>query len=168
MCPLTPEYHISQFRPEDVDLYRSMRLEALHLEPGMFGNSHAVESAFGPEQWLARLTNPFGACFGLYYGDDLIGITGISGEKDKPEEAYMTQSYIRKAHRGKHLSRMLYEARFNWARARGIKRLIIGHRASNITSKAANQRFGFRYIYSQSRQWPDGATEDMLYYELML
>ncbi|RYZ25181.1 MAG: 2Fe-2S iron-sulfur cluster binding domain-containing protein, partial [Sphingobacteriales bacterium] len=33
---------------------------------------------------------------------------------------YMTQSYIRKAYRGNHLSRILYDARLEWAKEQGI------------------------------------------------
>jgi RimJ/RimL family protein N-acetyltransferase len=162
-------YTISQFIPEEVQAYKTMRLEALRLEPGMFGNSHAIEAAFADDQWLARVSNPDGACFGLYCGDELIGITGIViSDKERPEEAYMTQSYIRNAHRGKGLSRMLYEARLAWARKQKLKRLVIGHRIGNTASYAANQHYGFRFTHKESRMWPDGKTEDMMYYELSL
>ena len=161
-------YSIRPFLPEEVEIYKAMRLEALQLEPGMFGNSHALEAAFTNEQWLARLTDPYRACFGLFFNGELIGITAIITEQEKPGEAYMTQSYIRKAHRGKGLSRLLYEARLAWAKEHDVKRLIIGHRRSNATSKAANQHYGFRYTHNESRTWPDGATEDMLYYVLDL
>lgn len=163
------QYTIRQFSPEDVAQYKSIRLEALQLDRGMFCSSYEYESAFSREQWLARVSNPVGACFGLYYGDELIGITGVVvADKEKPDEAYMTQSYIRKAYRGKGLSKMLYEARLAWAKEHQIKYLKIGHRASNLASKAANQHYGFIYTHSEPNAWPDGQTEDMFYYELML
>jgi GNAT superfamily N-acetyltransferase len=163
------QYTIRQLLREDVTQYKSMRLEALQLDRGMFGNSYEYEAGFPQEQWITRLSNPNGACFGLYYGDELIGITGIVvSDEEKPNEAYMTQSYIRKVYRGKGLSKLLYEARLEWARAHRIKCLKIGHRASNQASKSANQRYGFNYTHSESRTWPDGKTEDMLYYELVL
>lgn len=146
-----------------------MRLEALKKEPGNFGNSYDMEAAFPEETWIARLTNPVGACFGLYHGNTLIGITAIVvTDKDKPQEAYLTQSYIRKEHRGKGLSQLLYNARINWAKQHDIKGLVIGHRETNIASKKANQHFGFVYSHSEPRNWPDGATENMLHYRLDL
>lgn len=163
------QYTIRQFLPEDVEQYKFMRLEALQLESGMFCNRYEYEAAFLQEQWIARVANPNGACFGLYYGDELIGITGIVvTDEEKPDEAYMTQSYIRKVYRGKGLSKILYEARLEWAKKHQIKCLKISHRASNLVSKAANQHYGFIYTHSGSNVWPDGQTEDMLYYELML
>lgn len=161
-------YSVAVFLPAQVDAYRKMRLEALREEPGMFGNSLAYESAYDDKVWEDRVRQPLGACFGLYHNQDLIGITGITGVGQKEGEAYMTQSYIRKAHRGKRLSRLLYEARLAWARERNLKRLLIGHKQSNLVSKAANQHFGFTYTHSEPRTWPDGSKEDMLCYELWL
>lgn len=163
-----PIYSIRRFEVADVADYKAMRLEALQTEPGMFGNSYATEMAFPEHQWTDRLANPAIATFGLYFGDELIGITSIITNKEKPEEAYMTQSYIRKPHRGKGLSRLLYEARLDFAKASGLKHLIIGHRDSNKASFAANQHFGFQYTHREARTWPDGGMEDMLYYKLDL
>jgi GNAT superfamily N-acetyltransferase len=162
-------YSIHRFPPEALPAYKAIRLEALQTEPGFFGNSYDFEAALTDAQWAARLSNASGACFGLYHGDELIGLTGIVvSDPGKPREAYMTQSYIRKEHRGLGLSRLLYEARLAWANEYGIIRLVIGHRESNAASKAANQHFGFHYTHSESRNWPDGHTEDMCYYELYL
>jgi GNAT superfamily N-acetyltransferase len=161
-------YSIRQFQPAEAEIYKAIRLEALQNEPGFFGNSHATEEAFEQASWRDRLENPFIGNFGLYADNELIGLTSIVRDKDKPSEAYMTQSYIRKPFRGQGLSRMLYEARLAWAKAHGIFHLIIGHRESNITSKRANQHYGFQYSHKVPRNWPDGTTEDMLYYTLEL
>jgi GNAT superfamily N-acetyltransferase len=138
------------------------------MEPGFFGNSYAMEAAFTDLQWANRVVSPNSACFGLYCANELIGLTGIFIDLAKPGYAYMTQSYIRKEHRGKGLSRLLYQARMAWAKEQGTRYLEIGHKESNLTSKAANQHFGFKYTRRESRTWPDGSTEDMLYYILEL
>lgn len=161
-------YNIHQFRPEEFERYKRMRLEALKNEPGMFGNSHAFESGFTDRQWIERITNPDGACFGLYCDQELIGITSIIIDKEKPDEAYMTQSYIEKAYRGIGLSKILYQTRIKWASQRNLKRLTIGHKESNVASKNANQHFGFKYTHKEIRHWPNGSIEPMVYYELKL
>jgi RimJ/RimL family protein N-acetyltransferase len=166
---MNDSYTIRQFTPEDLSAYKALRLEALQVEHGTFGNGYEMESKFTDEQWLARLTNPASAIFGLYHGEKLIGITGINvRETDKPGDAYMTHSYIKKEYRGRKLSRMLYEIRFAWAKEYGIKRLIIGHKKSNLASQAANQHFGFKYTHSNPRTWADGSVEDDMQYELWL
>ena len=161
-------YYIRQLIVEEFISYKQMRLEALKNEPGMFGNSHTFESGFTDQQWMERIINPNGACFGLYADKELIGITSIIIDKEKPDEAHMTQSYIRKAHRGIGLSKMLYQARIEWATQKNLKRLTIGHKESNVVSKNANQHFGFKYSHEEMRNWPDGSVEPMVYYELKI
>ncbi len=162
-------YTIRPFTVKDTMAYKAVRLEALQREPGMFCSSYATEAAFTDEQWQGRIMGSNQSRFGLYYGEELIGITGIIIEDAAREEAYLTHSYIRKEHRGKGLSRLLYEARIAWAKERGIKRLLISHRASNTASMKANQKFGFRYTHKSSQTWPpDGTVEDLLHYELLL
>lgn len=162
----TDNYSIRRFTIAEVDAYKRIRLEALEKEPGMFGNSHAMEAALPQEDWNGRITQQGNARFGLYCNDELVGLTGIIKDAAKPIEAYMTQSYIHQDHRGKGLSAMLYDARIAWAKENGVKVLTIGHRKSNLASKAANQKYGFVYSHSETRNWPDGATEEMLHYVL--
>lgn len=159
------DYHVVPLTITDLPAYKQMRLEALQLCPAFYGNSYEFEAAMSDEQWIERLSNPERCCFGLYYQQQIIGITAIFIEAGKE---YITQSYIRAQHRGKKLSRLLYEARIQWAREKRLSTLEIGHRASNLISKAANQRFGFQYSHCTPRTWPDGTTEDMMYYFLKL
>jgi GNAT superfamily N-acetyltransferase len=162
------DYNIRQFTLEEYLNYKAMRLEALKNEPGMFGNSYVFESEFTDIQWKERVANPSGACFGLYSYKELIGITSIIIDKEKAHEAYMTQSYIQKTYRRIGLSRMLYQARLEWAKKRNLKRLIIAHKRSNVASKNANQHFGFKYTHQEVRNWLDASIEPMIYYELKL
>jgi len=162
--------HISlrRLQPEEAPRYKTLRLEALKNDPGMFGNRYELEAAYSEERWTERLVNPNGACFGLFYHEELIGITGIIIDKEEPAEAHLTQSYIRDNYRGRQLSRLFYEARIAWAKQHNLSRLIISHRESNVISKAANQHFGFRYTHRETKLWPDGQQEDVLYYVLEL
>lgn len=164
----TNGYSIRRFTASGVEHYRTLRLEALQQEPGVFSSSYAREIAFTKEQWLDRLNNVSSACFGLYHGDELVGLTGIVIDKLETHLAHMTQSYIRAEYRGKGLSHLLYDARIQWAKEKGIKILRIGHRENNLRSKAANQHYGFKYTYRESINWPDGTVDDSLYYELRI
>ncbi|RYZ52368.1 MAG: GNAT family N-acetyltransferase [Sphingobacteriales bacterium] len=153
---------------DDLEAYKAMRLESLKNCPGYFGNSYDLEAAFPETEWQHRLTDTSRACFGLYHLDELIGITAILIEDADARQAYLTQSYIRESHRKRGLSRLLYQARINWAKEQGVRKLIIGHRKSNEISRRANQRFGFIYTHCEPRDWPDGTSEPFLYYFLEL
>lgn len=146
-------------------LYKSIRLEAIQAEPGMFRCTTPAEAELTDEQWLERIKAPR-AVFGLFANEVLIGMTSILLLDD--QEGYLGQSYIRKEHRGKGLSALLYNIRMAWAAELKLKRLSVSHRESNLASQAANQRFGFRYSHREACNWLDGTTEDVLYYSLDL
>jgi GNAT superfamily N-acetyltransferase len=164
----TDRYRLERFVPSQWKEFKDFRLEALRQEPGVFGSNYAREVAFSDQQWKDRLENPRSAYWGLYDGPDLVGMTGIFAPGEDPEEAELIASYIRSPYRRKGLSALFYEARIHWAREQGFKRLIISHRASNLSSKAANQKFGFRYTYTEDRTWADGSREDNIFYQLEL
>lgn len=159
-------YYIRQFTIADKEIYKQIRLESLQREPAVFGSSYKREVAFEETEWENRLNNPNSGSFGLYYGDILIGTTGIL--IPQPGTALLIASYIRKEHRGKGLSRLLYQTRIDWARNQGIKSIVVSHRKSNLLSRAANQHFGFRYTHEEMTTWPDGQEEENVYYCLEL
>lgn len=105
--------------------------------------------------------------FALLDGNQIIGMTGILRRENNVGKCIA--SYIREEYRGQNLSHLLYQARIDWAKKHGIKRMIVGHRASNAASQAANQKFGFKQIeIEKDVAWPDGTTEDYWRYELQL
>lgn len=162
----TRPYYIRQLSPADLELYRAIRLEALRLEPGVFGSNYAREAAFTKGVWQQRLSHPDAASFGLFYDGGLVGITGIIIQR--PGEGTLVASYIRKEYRNRGLSALLYGARLAWARDKGLKTVVVSHRKSNQASKTANQHFGFRYTHTQMTLWPDGQEEEKLFYILAL
>lgn len=42
--------------PDDVEAYRTIRLEALQADPGAFGSTYEREAEFDTQDWLDRLT----------------------------------------------------------------------------------------------------------------
>ena len=160
-------YTIRQLTVNDWQIYKSMRLEALQNEPGVFGGSYADESARSDDDWKHRFLKSC-AYFGLYHGDDCIGLTGVVEHRDNSDNVIFLASYVRKEYRGKGLSHLLYEARIGWAKEQGYKCVVLNHRASNLASKAANQKHGFVYTHTERKTWPDGIEDDQLFYQLML
>ena len=156
-------YKIRQLHESESDLYKSIRLEAIQKEPSMFRSSVPAEAAITDAEWRERLKFPK-AVFGLFENGNIVGMTNIVLLNES--EGYLGQSYIRKEYRGLGLSDLLYKIRMAWASKLQLKRLKVSHRESNTISKAANQRFGFKYSYRESVKWLDGTTEDALYYIL--
>lgn len=163
-------FTIRELRGDDWRALREIRLEALRAHPEFFCPSRD-EEAFSELDWRARLDNPSGASFGLYHGDEIIGLTGIVYVRSQAEtqSAHLVSSYIKEGFRGRGLSRLFYKARIDWAqKQRGISTIIVEHREDNIPSQRAHQGFGFEFFEAYPRRWPDGSTRPSHVYHLKI
>ncbi len=160
--------HIRQLVPTDWQGFKAIRLQALQLERAVYCASYEDMKDMPDDFWQERLVDNNFGYFGLYYDNELIGLSGVVRDPAKKHEAEFIASYIRKEHRGNGHSKLFYEARIDWAKANGITHIIISHRESNLASKKANQHFGFQFTHSVPRLWHDGKWEENVYYELFL
>lgn len=149
---------------------REIRLEALAEFPGNYFTSLAEAQARTDEDWRAMLADPKMAIFGLYDGDMLAGLTAIYIADEDPtgKTAGFAMSYIRPEWRGQGHAATLHKARLDWARANGMTRVIVSHRASNTASRKAIERSGFTRTGAVPHRWPDGTEEDNVEYALRL
>ncbi|WP_068397663.1 GNAT family N-acetyltransferase [Pedobacter cryoconitis] len=161
-------YSLQRLLPAQWEDYKSIRLEALQTNPAMFGSSYLKESAYSQGEWVSFLENDKRAIFALYAMEALIGLTGVILDKDEATNAVLFASFIKPEYRGKGLTKLFYQARIDWAQSKNCKLITVSHRAGNEISKAANQRFGFKYVNSKNVDWPDGTYADELFYSLQL
>jgi len=169
---LEPEITIRPLDTSDWAAFRDIRLKALESEPGVFASSYEREVGREESGWRELVTgDDKHQVFGLFDASKLIGITAVFTHRDDPSgaTAILAMSFIEPDYRGRGLSRLLYQARLDWVRTRPqFKRVVVGHRESNETSRRANQAFGFQYVGREPHTWPDGVTEDELIYELLI
>jgi RimJ/RimL family protein N-acetyltransferase len=157
--------------PTEWAAFRDFRLQALTATPGVFGSSYEVEVTKTPEEWQSTVRGPAHQVFGLFDVGRLIGITATFTWREdlSGETAILAMSFILPEYRGRGLSRLLYETRLDWIRTHGqFKRVVVSHRESNEVSRRANKRYGFLPIGRAPRTWPDGTTEDEIFYELRI
>ena len=127
-----------------------------------------------PDDWeenrAIRLEGPKMAIFGLFDGEALAGLTAIyiADEDPSGKTAGFAMSYIRPAWRGQGHAATLHRARLDWARANGMTRVVVSHRASNAPSRKAIERSSFTRTGAAPYRWPDGVEEDNVEYELRL
>ncbi|MGQ0527453.1 MAG: GNAT family N-acetyltransferase [Alphaproteobacteria bacterium] len=162
---------IRELKPEDWQLLKIVRLKALQLHRGVYFGLYEDAAAFSDQEWRDHLNGGDKAVFGLFDGNSLIGITGVFTSKHDPsgQTGVMAMSYIDPAYRGKTLSALLYKARIDWAVAYPkFKKLTIGHRADNESSKRAMLAHGFKFTVRELIFWPDGKEEWDYKYELDL
>ena len=154
---------------DDWQIFKKIRLEALANDPFVFGSTFVAESERTEEQWREFLRSPKYGIFVLFDDAGPRGMTGIVLDRDDPGErtALLWGSWLAPDVRGKGLSKLLYESRIAWAREHPtVERIIVSHRASNLSSKFANQAFGFVPTHVTEKIWNDGVAEQEFHYEL--
>ena len=161
-------YYIEQIGADCWQEFKEIRLESLRSDPSVFGTTYEKDAALTEEDWVRGLRNPLRATFLLRHRGEVVGLTVIRCTQEMPEEAGIFASYIRKEHRGQGLSRLFYEARLNWARTNGVKRIVTDHRKGNTASETTIKKYGFKKTHSEMQTWPDGSKDEKIYYRLDL
>lgn len=160
---------VRKLEKDDWQAYKALRLEALRLHADKYGSSYEENVGRSDAEWQDGLCGASQAFFGLFDGDDMVGTGGVFMKDEGSRCGALIGGYIRKTYRGQGYSRLIYEARINWARESGLfDRLLIGHRKGNEASRRANQAFGFQYIGEQENVFGDGSKDIDVQYELRL
>ncbi len=163
-------FSVKTLKQPDWESFRSIRLRALQEHPNLYLGTYKDTIARSESEWQAMLDGNGKCIFGLFDKDQLIGLAAVFTSRDDPtgKTAVMAMDYIESHYRGGHLSRMLYQARIEWAKQQPFKRLVISHREGNEVSRRANQAFKFKFIGAEFIEWPDGKKALDYRYELDL
>jgi RimJ/RimL family protein N-acetyltransferase len=164
------------------ELFRSIRLEALTLEPNKFGASKDIEEKHGSSHWRNWIKSKGRRVFGLFNGQSLVGITSIiTWDKNileiksafdwpqgrKEQTALCVGTYIKKEFRGRGLTQLLYLTRLDWAcNQPQFRRVLTAHRASNDKVQQSHLLEGFVPIERRPYHWVDGTNEDLVIYAM--
>ena len=161
---------IRRLRPDEWQDFRRIRLASLAADPGAFVRTAEEENARPESHWSEMLESDDGAVFGLYEGPALVGISAVFVDRAIPtrDTAVLGMTWLHPDHRGKGLSRPIFERRIAWARDKRVARIAVSHRDGNEPSRRAILAHGFRPIGHALHRWPDGAEVDKLDYELVI
>lgn len=162
---------IKQIDESDWKEFREIRLKALQSDPEVFGSHHAREKNKSKQDWIEWVGAKNQAIFFIYDDELPIGMTGIYIPQDTVAKttAVLWGSWLEPDYRRKGVSETMYKARIDWAKQQAeLKRIEVSHRESNLASKYANQKHGFKLIKEEEKEWHDGITEKDVIYELKL
>ena len=162
---------IRQLTENDWREFSQVRLKALQTDPNVFGSNYQTESQMTEAEWRCRLQAKDNAIFLIFENETPIGMTCVSVDRDDATKktALLWGSWLEPHARGKGLSELMYQTRINWAKEQPtVEKVIVSHRASNLSSKYANQKHGFVLTHKNEKVWTDGATEDEIFYELKI
>ncbi len=162
---------LKQIGENDWQMFRKIRLKALLTDPQVFGSHYDREKTYSGQDWKEWVGAKNQAIFFIYDGEKLIGMTGIYIPQDTVEKskAVLWGSWLEPAYRRQGISKLMYQARLEWARSQPeIKSIQVSHRESNLASKFANQKHGFKLVKEEEKEWHDGIEEKDVIYELKL
>jgi GNAT superfamily N-acetyltransferase len=161
--------NIRTLSPSEWTMFRDLRLFALQSAPGMFESTYAQAATRSEADWRALLGSPHQQIFGLFDSEKLVGIAGVFTSREDPATAHLVMDFLLPEYRGRKLWRGMYEARLDWVRSRKtFRRAIVAARESNAPSLAAMSGAGFKQTHREAHTWPDGVTEDEIWFELRL
>ena len=135
----------------DLAQYRDLRLEALRLAPGAFGEDHSEALARPGSEWLERLRRQVGGAHSAVLvgasGGTLVGMTGVYREHGakRRHNATVWGVYVRPGWRGTGVGRSLVSSAIEWARSAGVARVSLAVAGDGV-ARAMYARLGFREV----------------------
>ena len=151
--------------------FSQIRLKALLSDPQVFGSNYEKEKDTPEDEWREILRSEQTAVFLISADEKPIAITCVSIDRDDPTKktALLWGSWLAPLYRRKGLSELMYRTRIDWAKQQPtVEKITVSHRASNLSSKFANQKHGFKMTHTKEKVWTDGTTEDEVCYELQI
>jgi len=134
---------VRPFRPEEADVLRSLRLEALADNPPAFAERLEVALAMGGEDFSAPLAR--GEMWGVFADGEAMAMAGFGRftGANVDHKAMIWGVYVRPQGRGSGVADQLFEALFTHAREVGVEILELGVGAFNRRAVRFYERMGF-------------------------
>jgi ribosomal protein S18 acetylase RimI-like enzyme len=130
----------------DVEIFRSIRLEALRTEPGSFASTAADWENLPDDEWRRRLTdNPVFVAFVDHQPAGIMGLMRQQASK-MHHRASLVMVYVRWDARGTGLARAILAQVEDHARAHGIRQIELSVSVENHAAIRFYRREGFAEI----------------------
>ena len=142
--------------------YRKIGLETLLVERQAFNSKFEDYSKYEDDYWKKRLLNKDDIYVVGEEGNEMLGVANLRLKDEEAEEgmAFVQGMYVKKEARGKGLGKRLLSELVDQARGRGIKKVRLWVRKSQLVAIKMYESEGFEYI--------DEAGERTLIYEKKL
>ncbi len=129
----------------DAEMYRSIRLEGLQINPEAFGSSFEGEKDFTLEQFAKRLESQGSYTFGTFYNEELVGVATLVQESKQKlrHKASIFAVYVSPKMRGHGIGRYLMDEIIKKAKElEGIEQLNLTVVSTNTSAKKIVCFFG--------------------------
>ncbi len=147
---------IRHLGPQDLAIFRTIRMEALRQEPAAFASSARDWELLPNDEWVRRLiTN---SVFVSFEDEVPVGIMGLMRQSASKmaHRATLIMVYVRRDQRGRGHAKALLDALVDHARGSGIAQLELAASAENPAAIRFYQREGFAEV----GRIPDGIRHE--------
>lgn len=137
------DVRVVKLEPEDLPIFKAIRLESLKMAPDAFANTFADWSRLSDEEWLDRMRIPV---FVMLKRSEPVGIMGLMpqhGEK-RLHRASIIMVYLRESEQGSGLANVLLQALMDFAKESGLRQLELNVNQTNIRAIRFYERHGFQ------------------------
>jgi len=137
---------IEPITPQNVSLFKAVRLRALQDAPHAFGSTYAKESQFADSEWLQRTqrwNGERGAGFLAMDGDNGCGIAGSFLDASDATRAHLISMWTAPTHRQCGIGRLLVNEVLTWARLRKAGSLLLMVTSNNEPAIRFYEKLGF-------------------------
>lgn len=156
---------IRRLTVDDLDPFKSIRLEALRTEPHAFASTYDDARKLSDDDWRARLTNLLLFCA---FDEDgaPVGLMGVMRERaaQMDHRGALVMVYVAPRARGAGTARKLLAATEQAALSEGIIQLELHVRADNSAARKFYQNAGYEQYgrLPLAQRTPDGDYDDLL------
>ncbi|MBM7045626.1 GNAT family N-acetyltransferase [Rhizobium lusitanum] len=136
---------IRQLSPDEIEVFRRIRLESLRCEPASFASRFEDWVMLPDEAWRRRLADPV---FVAFSNSEPVGIMGLLPQRPRKmaHRATLVMVYLRESFRGTGLARDLLAAVVDFARHEEILQLELAVSAETPGAIGFYHREGFSEV----------------------
>lgn len=137
---------IEPITPQNIFLFKTVRLCALEDAPHAFSATYAEESQFADADWrqrAERMNGQRGAGFLAMDGDQACGMVGSLLDSSDGTRAQLVSMWTAPAHRHRGIGRLLVNEVLRWAHLRGVHTLLLMVTSNNEPAMRFYERLGF-------------------------
>ena len=130
-------------KPDELNLWIKLRIEALADAPGAFGDTVDQAKRRTDEEWQESLLDPDLCLLIAFDGETPIGMARVRLLEEKPGTAGLYSMWVAPAVRRKGIGKALMDAALLWAEHRHVTEMILFVTQGNHRAKQLYLRTGF-------------------------
>jgi len=137
---------IERITPQNIGVFKDVRLRALQEAPYAFGSTYAREVQFDDAEWARRVerwNGERGVGFVAMHGAAACGIAGSLLDDKDPTHAQLVSMWTAPTHRQLGIGRLLVDAVLDWARSRNLQALLLMVTSNNRSAIRFYEHLGF-------------------------